>query len=704
MRTAAETQAFQPFVAPEENPPELTLRALVLGSILGIVFGAASTYLALRVGLTTSASVPIAVLAAWAIRRKNQQRAVLEHNIVQTAGSAGESVAAAVVFTVPALIFLGYPMQIGITTLIALTGGVLGVLMMVPLRRYLIVKEHGVLRYPEGKACAEIIQAGEKGGTSARKVFVGLGWGALFKGYQAILGGVPVSLGRSFTGFKGAELTCDFAPELLGVGYILGYRISTMMVAGSLLSSFILVPMIVLFGSGLDHPLAPATALIRDLSPTDVWRNYVRHIGAGAVAAGGVFALARALPSIVSALRASVGSLFGGASGAGSGARTERDTPTPVLLVGTLAIVGFVWAVPTFHMNLLGALLILVLGFVFSVVSSRITGEVGSTSCPLSGMTIGVLMATCGIFLAIGWEGASYSRLALMVGAIVCIAISNAGTCSQDLKTGYLLGATPVKQQAALMVGVLTSVLAVGWTAYLMNEAYSRETRVEHAFTVPAAVLAERGNATSKTDGQTYAYARLARAELPADQPEGTYLVERSSGEARYLREDGIGAGRLQAPQAKLMSVVIDGLLTHQLPWPLILLGIAIAVFVELLGIRSLTFAVGVYLPLSSTMPVFLGGVVRWIADRAYKRVPDADDEPQGVLFCSGIIAGASILGILAAGLAFLDGFDADAGLHPKFALLMHQGFAGSSLTGLALLAVLGFLMFRGAAPEKPKR
>jgi uncharacterized oligopeptide transporter (OPT) family protein len=372
-------------------------------------------------------------------------------------------------------------------------------------------------------------------------------------------------------------------------------------------------------------------------------------------------------------------------------------------LFGTLAIVGVIWAMPAFQMNLLGALLILVLGFVFSVVSSRITGEVGSTSCPLSGMTIGVLMATCGIFLAIGWEGASYSRLALMVGAIVCIAISNAGTCSQDLKTGYLLGATPVKQQAALMVGVLTSVLAVGWTAYLMNEAYSREMPVEHPFSVAPRLLAERGDLTSKTDGKAYAFARLARTELPADQPEGTYLVERTSGEARYLREDGIGAGRLQAPQAKLMSVVIDGLLTHQLPWPLILLGIAIAVFVELLGIRSLTFAVGVYLPLSSTMPVFLGGVVRWLADRAYKRVPDADDEPEGVLFCSGVIAGASILGILAAGLAFLKGFDADTSLHPKFALLMNQGFAGSSLTGLVLLAVLGYLMFRGAAPAKSK-
>ncbi len=698
--------SFRPYVSPSENLPEITFRALWLGSILGIVFGAASTYLALRVGLTVSASVPIAVLAVWALRSRRGERVILEHNIVQTAGSAGESVAAAVVFTVPALIFLGYPLEIGVTTLIALTGGLLGVLMMVPLRRYLIVKEHGILRYPEGKACAEILQAGEKGGTSAKKVFVGLGWGALFKTFQAVLGGAPVTLTREFHKFRGAELACDFAPELLGVGYILGYRTSVMMVAGSLLSSFILVPMIVLFGSDLEQPLAPATKLISELSPTDIWRNYVRHIGAGAVAAGGLFALARALPSIVSALRSSAGSLLGGGARSSASLRTDRDTPTPVLFFGALGIVGFIWILkPVFHMNLLGALLILVLGFVFSVVCSRITGEVGSTSCPLSGMTIGVLMATCSIFLAIGWEGSTYSRLALMVGAVVCIAISNAGTCSQDLKTGFLLGATPIKQQGALLVGVLASVLAVGWTAYLLNQAETTETTLPMPFTVPADRLAESADVESKTDGMDYAFVRLTPAELPQGVAEGIYLVERASGEARYLREDGIGAGRLQAPQAKLMSTVIDGLLTDRLPWPLIFLGIAIAIFVELLGVRSLTFAVGVYLPLSSTMPVFLGGVVRWIADRVYKRPPDAHDEPEGTLFCSGVIAGAAILGILAAALAFDQArFDKDLGLHTSIAVLRDLAFAQSSLVGAGLLAVLGFLMFRGAARPKQAR
>ncbi len=690
---------FRPYVSPEEAPPELTFRALALGAILGIVFGTASTYLALKVGLTTSASVPIAVLAAWAIRRKNGQRAVLEHNIVQTTGSAGESVAAAVVFSVPALIFLGYPLQVGLTTLIAITGGCLGVLMMVPLRRYLIVKEHGVLRYPEGKACAEIIIAGEKGGTSAKKVFVGLGLGALFKAFQAILGGAKGSLSMRLPGLRAAEIGCDFEPALLGVGYIIGYRTSLMMVAGSVLASFILVPLIATFGAGLDHPLAPAATLIKDMSPGDIWSGYVKHIGAGAVAAGGIFALVRALPSIISAITASFGSLFGSGSKGVVTLRTERDTPVAVLVFGALAIVGFIWAVPAFHMNLLGALLIIVLGFLFSVVSSRITGEVGSSSCPLSGMTIGVLMTTCAIFLLVGWEGSTYSRLALIVGAIVCIAISNAGTCSQDLKTGFLLGATPVKQQGALLIGVLTSVLAVGWTTYGLNRASTEEKRLDHPFAVPHLIVDRSEDASSIKDGNAYAFVRLTSDQVPTGIEPGIYLVDRKTDEAQIQRIDGIGAGKLQAPQAKLMSVVIDGLLTHNLPWDLILIGAAIAIFIEMMGFRSLTFAVGVYLPLSSTMPVFLGGVVRAIADRVYKRTPDAEDEPEGTLWCSGLIAGASILGILAAMQGFIGGFDTEIYLHPKLAVLKSwfPSLYASDLFGALVLVFLCWLMFRGA-------
>jgi len=701
LNSAAE--AYRPFVAPEENAPELTFRALALGAVLGVVFGAASTYLALRVGLTTSASVPIAVLSIWAIRRRNQKRAILEHNIVQTTGSAGESVAAAVVFSVPALIFLGYPLHVGLTTLVALTGGILGVLMMVPLRRYLIVKEHGLLRYPEGKACAEILHAGEKGGTTARKVFLGLAAGAGFKAFQALLGGVRASLGQGIGFFKGAQVACDVAPELLGVGYIIGYRTSVMMVAGSLLSSFILVPIIVLFGSGLESVLPPAASLIRDMSPGEIWASYVKYIGAGAVAVGGIFSLARALPSIGSAIGASARSLSGGAARS-SDLRTDLDTPVPILVGGSILIVGFIWAVPAFHMNLAGAVLILVLGFLFSVVSSRITGEVGSSSCPLSGMTIGVLMATCAAFLLAGWEGSGYSRLALMVGAIVCIAISNAGTCSQDLKTGFLVGATPVRQQGALLVGVLTSVLAVGWTAYLLNLSHATESPVQAPFTVASEAVARAEEIESRTDHRSYRYVRLAAAEVPAGEKEGIYLVEPASGEARYRREEGIGSERFPAPQARLMSVVIDGLLTHKIPWDLILLGAAIAIFMELLGIRSLTFAVGVYLPLSTTMPVFLGGLVRKISDLSFRRAPDAEDETHGTLFSSGLIAGASIVGIFAAMQAFLPGYDPDTGLHPSIALLDRGLITGSNWFGVIVLALLGYLMWRGAAEPKPRR
>jgi putative OPT family oligopeptide transporter len=667
------------------------------------------------VGLTVSASVPIAVIAIAALKRRHGQRAILEHNITQTVGSAGESVAAAVVFTVPALIFLGYPLEVGLTTLIALTGGMLGVVFMVPLRRYLIVKEHGVLRYPEGKACAEILIAGEKGGTSARKVFVGMAVGALFKALQALLGGVKLSAAATLNFFKGTTIGCDFEPPLLGVGYIIGYRTSAMMVSGSALASFVLVPMILHFGVGLSNPLPPASDLISAMNGGAVWSNYVKHIGAGAVAAGGIFGLFRALPAIVSSLGASIAS-FRGAGNAGASAsvaRTDRDAPAGILVLLALAVVTFIAFWPAFQMNLLGAALILVLGFLFAVVSSRITGEVGSSSCPLSGMTIGVLMATCGMFLLAGWEGSTYGRLALMIGAVVCIAISNAGTCSQDLKTGYLVGSTPVRQQFALLVGVLTSVLAVGWTAYLLNLTETHEQPVPAPFQVSSAVLERGGDVTSRADGKVYRFLKLGSDEAPPGMGAGNYLVEKETGQVKYRREDGIGYGRLQAPQARLMSVVIDGLLTRTLPWDLILLGVAIAILVELVGIRSLTFAVGVYLPLSSTLPVFLGGLVRRISDRFYRREPDAEDEPEGTLYCSGLIAGASILAILATGLAFdTERFDADNGYHKSVALLKElpgwldgqwngiQGPVSMSPSDMFFFLVVGalcFLIFRAA-------
>ncbi len=706
---------FVPSVPDLEIQPELTVRAVVLGALLGVVFGAASTYLALRVGLTVSASVPIAVIAIAVLRRRNGSRAILEHNIAQTTGSAGESVAAAVAFSIPALIFLGYPLEIGPTTLIALTGGVLGVLMMVPLRRYLIVKEHETLRYPEGRACAEILEAGEQGGTSARKVFVGMATGAVLKALVAVLGAAKGEIGRGLDGIlRGARVASEVGPELLGVGYIIGYRTSVIMVGGSLLASFILIPLIVLFGAQATTAVAPAADTIAKIYAEEgadgIWNSYIRHIGAGAVATGGIFALLRALPAIITSLRASLQSLRqrreAGAVAAAS-ARTDRDTPMPILLAGGVGLVLFVWLVPMFHMNLLGALLILVLGFLFAVVSSRVTGEVGSTSNPLSGMTIGVLMATCGAFLLIGWSGSGYARLAIMVGAVVCIAISNAGTCSQDLKTGYLVGATPVRQQGALLVGVLTSVLAIGWTAYALNSANTHERRLEQPFAVAPAIV-ERGTevASASAPGHPFVFVRLLANEVPVGASyherqddgrdrvvaatAGNFLVDRATGQAIYQRQDGIGTA-LKAPQARLMSTVIDGLLTNSLPWGLVAIGVAIALFMELLGIRSLTFSVGVYLPLASTMPVFLGGLVRKFADLRYRREPDAESEKEGTLFSSGVIAGAAILGILAALLNFTPAL--------QRTLAVFEGLDDTlrDLIGLGVLLGLGGAMFRMA-------
>lgn len=720
-------QGFTPLVLAEEVQPELTFRAVLLGALLGIVFGAASTYLALKVGLTVSASVPIAVIAIALLRPRNGKRAILEHNITQTTGSAGESVAAAVVFTVPALILLGYPLQVGLTTLIALTGGILGVLMMVPLRRYLIVKEHGTLRYPEGKACAEILRAGELGGTSAKKVFLGIGIGAGFQALKAVFGGVKATIGVTLDTFFGNKVAyfgktafeCDFDPALLGVGYIIGYRTSLIMVSGSLLSAMILTPLIFTFGQAIPGTFGTATKPIAEMGALDIWKNYVRHIGAGAVAMGGIFALVRALPSIWSALSSSAKGLVGGSASAIAPLRTDRDTPVLVLLLGAIGLVVMVWLVPAFQVDLLGAVLILVFGFLFSVVSSRVTGEVGSTSNPLSGMTIAVLMGTCGLFVMSGMGDAKYAVLALMIGAIVCIAVSNAGTCSQDLKTGFLVGATPVRQQGALIIGVLASVLAIGWTAYGLNLAETVEKPIAQPFAVAPALLEGKESVTSRFEQlrqsadasapvpRDYLFVRLAKQDLPDSTFEaGTYLVDATTRQAIYERQDGIGKGRLRAPQATLMATVIEGILTQKLPWDLILIGAAISIFIELMGFRALTFAVGVYLPLAGTMPVFLGGLVRKLADRRYRREPDAEDEPEGTLFSSGLIAGASILGILAAMQAFLPGFDSDSGLWPTLAFLSGLSFGAngqghaSELWGVGVLAVLGWIMLRQAAPR----
>jgi len=690
------SKQFTPYISPNDSPLEMSLRGIVLGAILGIVFGAASVYLGLRVGLTTSASIPIAVMAIT-ILKKLKGNTVLENNIVQTVGSAGESVAAAVVFTIPALIFLGFPLKTSITLLIALTGGALGVLLMIPLRRYLIVKEHENLRFPEGTACAEIIKAGEVGGTSATKIFKGIGLGALWKGMSTLFGFWKPSVGYAFPLYKGSSVSMDIAPELMGVGYIIGWHTSLMMVGGGLMAAFIISPLIAFIGSVASSPIYPGTIPINEMSPEQLWRNYIKYIGAGAVATGGVVGLLRAIPSIWDSLSASIKQLAQERGGNNSKAeipRTERDTPITIVGIGIVALILFIWIVPAFRVNLLGAILIIVFGFLFSVVSARITGIVGSSSSPLSGMTIAVLMGTCLIFLAVGWGGQEYTYLALVIGAVVCIAISNAGTTAQDLKTGHLLGSTPSSQQLAILIGVVTSAAIVGITMLLLNESQSKEIPMQNQFTV-AAEQYQRSETMTGRDGKEYLLVKVSGVE--GIEP-GNYLVDQETKKVIFKREDGIGGRELAAPQSNLMAVLITGLLEQKLPWGLIMIGASIALFMELLGIHSLTFAVGFYLPLSSTMPIFIGGIVRKVADWKYKRVPDDTEESEGTLLSSGLIAGGALVGVAGAFLNFIPAFvDEETGLPMPIAFgYKYLPFLWNfDLLAVAVFGVLAWILFK---------
>lgn len=633
---------------------ELTPRALVVGSLLGIVFGASSVYLALRVGITVSASVPIAVVSITLFRALSRvlggQATILENTVVQTTGSAGESIAGGVAFTLPALVLLGFEMGLARTLLLALCGGILGILMMVPLRRYLIVKEHGRLTYPEGAASAEVLMAGEERGASAALVFRGLFAGLLFKlvtAVNALWPGVPK---LKIPAHRAAEVSMDISPELLGVGYIIGYRSAAIMVGGGLLSWLVLIPAIALFGEGRVTPLYPATALISEMEPIDIWNRYIRYIGAGAVAAGGIINLLRALPTILDSFSASFRDLRSGGGGWTDGQpRTERDLPISVVLGGSLALVLLMSflpqlrIVPGLGIGLVTAVSVLVFGFFFSVVSSRITGELGSSSNPISGMAIATLMGVCVVFVSLGWTGHAYTAAALSIGAIVCIAASNAGTTSQDLKTSFLVGGTPWKQQIAIMVGVLTSVVVIGWTLQFMNRAYARVHEAAYDVTLSPPKGAD---ARSGPDGARY---RVARAGGREGIPDGTYLVD-DAGAVRFRVQEGIGSDKAPAPQATLMSLVTKGILTQQLPWGFVLLGVFTSVLMEVVGVPALAFAVGMYLPLESTTPIFLGGLVRKVVDWRRGGAVESDAGP-GVLFSSGLVAGGSILGLLASGL-----------------------------------------------------
>ena len=679
----------QPYISPDTYLPEITWRAILLGAVLSIIFGATSAYLGLRVGLTVSASIPSAVIALMLFRSRTHPT-ILENNMVQTIASAGESIAAGVVFTVPALIFLGFDLDVLRTFLLALTGGVIGILFMIPLRRYLIIKEHGKLLYPEGTACAEILVAGQSGGVQAKNVFTGMGIAA---GYKFCMGGDGGAL-KFWNGlpswtlrwYPGSTLNAEVAPELLGIGYIIGYRTSALMVAGGVLSWLVLIPLVKFFGQGTSQAIFPATKAISVMTVDELYRDYVKYIGAGAVTAGGIFSMIRAMPSIISSFNASIRQLLESRSGqSASVLRTDRDIPITAVIAGSTLIVFFIWMLPQLQVNLISALLIVLFGFFFAVVSSRLTGQVGSSSCPNSGMAVATLIGTCLIFVVLGLTGEpKYFAMALSVGAIVCIASSNAGTTSQDLKTGFLLGATPIHQQTGLIIGVLTSVLVIGWTVVYLNKNFTTFEKLQLDATLSGP---ENSVFVPGPDGKLYIEVRV-RNHLKL--PDGKYLVNESDGSVQYREIAGIE--NLEAPQAKLMSVVIKGILDGKLPWDLILFGILTAVVMELCGVHSLPFAVGVYLSLSSTAPIFLGGLVRRLADKVYRRPADDAGETEGTLFSSGLIAGGALVGILVAGIV-------GAGLGQQFAIgeKWFPTFSQNKLVGLGMFGLLAFWLLRSA-------
>ncbi|HTK82403.1 MAG TPA: oligopeptide transporter, OPT family [Bacteroidota bacterium] len=648
--------SFQPFVAAETVMAEFSLKAVLLGAFFGLIFGAATVYLALRAGLTVSASIPIAVLAIAVFKRVGKST-ILENNIVQTIGSAGESIAAGVAFTFPALIFLSggenYFNYFNILTL-AFVGGILGVLFMVPLRRSLIVKEHGVLPYPEGAACADVLVAGEKGGSMAKRLFAGLGIAVAYKTLMSVLGlwkDVPGYTTPRGSSYPNANLSAEITPEYMGVGYIIGPRIAGVLVAGGVLSYMVLIPLIAFIGDSLPAILKPAGKLIKDMSPSEIRGGYVRYIGAGAVAAGGLITLIKTLPTIVSAFKDSFKSMQEHRSGVKL-SRTERDLPITYVVIGSVLLVLIIALLPqmpgTFPGTLLMGLLIVIFGFFFVTVSSRIVGIIGSSNNPISGMTIATLMATCLIFVSIGWKGDIFQSVALVVGGIVCIAAANAGATSQDLKTGYIVGATPIWQQIGLIIGVLVSTFAVGMTLQWI-------------------------------DG-SMAYKGIPHA---------------------------IGTEKFAAPQATLMATIIKGLLAQDLPWALVFIGMAISVVVELCGIRSLSFAVGVYLPLSTTAPIFAGGALKALVDRIQKKKEESEVSP-GMLYSTGLVAGGSLTGVLIAILSGITFMTMSGGAQKEVSvaeyLLDSVGIhgwenlgAGADLIGAIMFVLLGILLFRTA-------
>ncbi len=586
---------FKPYISADKNLPELTVVSIVLGIILAVIFGAANAYLGLRVGMTVSASIPAAVISMGIIRVILRRDSILENNIVQTIGSAGESVAAGAIFTLPALFMwaadgdAAMPSLVEIS-LIALVGGVIGVLFMIPLRSALIVQEHGTLPYPEGKACAEVLMAGEEGGAKASTVFKGLGIAALYKFIADGLKVFPSEVDFEISSYKGSGIGMDVLPALLGVGYICGPQVSSYLLAGGTIGWFVIMPLIVLFGG--DAVLFPAdvsvTQLFAEQGAWGIWRNYLRYIGAGAVAAGGILSLIKSLPLIVRTFAKAVKGFGAKADGTG---RTSKDMPMQFVVLGIGIMAIIMWLVPAVPVNLLGAIIIIIFGFFFATVSSRMVGLVGSSNNPVSGMAIATLLISTMILKATGAVGMSGMVAAIAIGSVICIIAAIAGDTSQDLKTGYIVGSTPVKQQIGELIGVVASALAIGGVLYLLGTAWD------------------------------------------------------------------YGSTDLPAPQATLMKMVVEGVMGGNLPWTLVFVGVGIAIVVEILRIPVLPFAVGLYLPIHLSTPMMVGGAIKWYFERKKEGESEKTKKEKverGILYSSGLIAGEGLVGILLAVFAII--------------------------------------------------
>ncbi|HEY2894713.1 MAG TPA: oligopeptide transporter, OPT family, partial [Pirellulales bacterium] len=690
----AAAPTHQPYVPASASMPEFTWPAVMAGIVLGIVFGASSLYLVLKVGMTVSASIPVAVLSITLFRGlaklfRMRPATILENNIVQTTGSAGESIAFGLGVTIPALLLLGFDMSAVRVMTVGSLGGLLGILMMIPLRRAFIVQQHGKLRYPEGTACADVLIVGEEGGATAKTVFAGFGLAFVHKFAMKALGlwpedvnlalysksGAGMMPSASSKGLVGGILGGELAPELLGVGYIIGPRIASIMMSGGVLAYLVLVPLIVLVGSRLQEPLPPATGeLIRNMNVGAIRNNYILYIGAGAVATGGIISMFQALPMIFRSLRGAFGDLSSSTGGKGkSVARTDRDLPLAVVIFGSLGLVLAMAASPALGLGfsvegIAGAIFILMFGFLFVTVSSRLTGEIGSSSNPISGMTVATLLLTCLGFVLLGHTGKAATLTALSVAAVVCIAASNGGTTSQDLKTGYLVGATPRSQQIAILIGALTSAVAMGVTLLLLNDAgtvytknsaYLPRTRIDNVKDLTQMELV--GGEYAGKDQTLYHVLHAGEGEIRGVRA-GKYLVDDRgvvayyvdpaiNGQLKKRDDDTPVANKFEAPKTRLMALIIDGILNGKLPWELVLVGALLAVLLELAGVPSLPFAVGVYLPIQTSTPIFVGGLVRLFVDKV-KRKDEGETSP-GVLMSSGYIAGGSIAGVLIAFLSF---------------------------------------------------